>query len=73
MGYCPNCKAHLTCGCQKRVSNQGKAGCSNCIASLNAQPVQPVPQPKNTQPTSGNAPTNVQAGYEGPEMKLDSL
>jgi len=67
MGYCPNCKAHLTCGCQKRVSNKGVAGCSNCVATLNAQPTL---QPKQTQPVSGTAPTNVQATYVGPGKQI---
>ena len=67
MGYCPNCKTHLTCGCQKRVSKNNVAGCTNCVATLNAQP---IPQPKQTQPTSGTAPTNVQASYSGPGKQV---
>ncbi len=67
MAYCPNCKAHLTCGCQKRTSNKGVACCANCVASLNATTTL---QPKNTQPTPGTAPTNVTAGYSGPGKQI---
>lgn len=31
---CPNCKAKLSCGCQKRSASTGAQGCTNCIASL---------------------------------------
>lgn len=72
MGYCPNCKAHLTCGCQRRVSKDGKAGCQNCIAQLNnSADTNKSQQVKN--PTSGNAPTNVSVAYVGPGRKLDDL
>jgi len=64
MSYCPNCKAHLTCSCQRRVSKNNVAGCSNCIASLNA-----TAQPK-TQPSPGNAPKNVSATYSGPGKQI---
>jgi hypothetical protein len=67
MGYCPNCKAHLTCGCQKRVSKNNVAGCSNCITALNTQQVL---QPSVTQPISGTAPSGVQAGYSGPGEQI---
>lgn len=69
MGYCPNCKALLTCGCQKRVSKDGKAGCQNCIATLNANA---APQQTKT-PTPGTAPTGVAVAYVGPGHKLDDL
>ena len=65
MGYCPNCKATLTCSCQNRTSKNGKAGCSKCIASLNgtAQVIQTEALPKN-------APTNVTGEYKGPGTQI---
>jgi hypothetical protein len=34
MSACPNCKATMSCGCQKRISPNGKVGCSKCINQL---------------------------------------
>lgn len=34
MSKCPNCNAQLSCGCQKRVTPNGKVGCTKCINSL---------------------------------------
>ena len=31
MSKCPNCGAGMTCGCQRRVLPNGKAGCSKCL------------------------------------------
>lgn len=31
MSKCSNCGATLTCGCQKRVTANGKQGCTKCI------------------------------------------
>lgn len=62
MGYCPNCKATLTCSCQNRTSKKGVAGCSKCINQLNggiAPQVQTEALPKNT-------PTNITGVYQGP-------
>lgn len=28
---CPNCKAAITCGCQKRTASDGKQVCSSCL------------------------------------------
>lgn len=63
MGYCPNCKAHLTCSCQRRVSKNNVAGCTNCVAVLNTTP-------KQTQPVPGTAPKNVKATYSGPGKQI---
>lgn len=63
MGYCPNCKAKLTCGCQKRVSNKGVAGCAKCIGQLNTQP-------KQTTAPAPNAPTQTKAVYKGPGSQI---
>jgi hypothetical protein len=47
MATCSNCKATLSCGCQKRVATDKKAVCSNCLAkyetSLKTNSVKPVP------------------------------
>jgi len=67
MGMCPNCKSRLTCGCQKRVSNQGVAGCTVCIMQLNGK----TPPPQKTQvPKPDNAPTSVSAIYKGPGAQI---
>ena len=29
---CPNCKAAITCGCQKREASDGKQVCSSCLS-----------------------------------------
>jgi hypothetical protein len=31
MSTCPNCKARITCGCQKRKASDGKQVCSTCL------------------------------------------
>lgn len=64
MSFCPNCKKKLTCGCQKKTSKNGVAGCNSCIGQLNAA----APQPK-TVPTP-NSPTNTEASYSGPGTQL---
>jgi hypothetical protein len=33
---CNNCKATLTCGCQKKVASNGANVCGNCISSYEA-------------------------------------
>ena len=47
MATCSNCKAALSCGCQKRVATDKKSVCSNCLskyeASLKTNTVQPAP------------------------------
>jgi hypothetical protein len=32
MSTCSNCKAKLSCGCQKRKASDGQQVCSNCLA-----------------------------------------
>lgn len=34
MAKCSNCGATMSCGCQKRVSADGKQGCTKCISTL---------------------------------------
>jgi len=66
MGYCTNCKTRLTCGCQKRVSTKGIAGCTNCINQLNAT----APPQQNNTPQPKSAPKNTGAIYKGPGMQI---
>jgi hypothetical protein len=66
MSFCTNCKARLTCGCQKRVSNKGVAGCANCIGQLNGK----TPPPQKIQPKTVKAPTNVTGVYKGPGSQI---
>lgn len=33
-GKCANCGTCLSCGCQKRVTADGKKGCTKCIHTL---------------------------------------
>jgi hypothetical protein len=34
MSKCPNCGTKLSCGCQKRVTADGKQACTKCINQL---------------------------------------
>jgi hypothetical protein len=34
---CPNCKATLSCGCQRRQASNGGQVCSNCLSSYESQ------------------------------------
>tara|TARA_R110000868_G_scaffold314170_2_gene575132 strand:- start:1075 stop:1263 length:189 start_codon:yes stop_codon:yes gene_type:complete len=36
MATCSNCKANLSCGCQKRKAKDGASTCSKCLASYEA-------------------------------------
>jgi PIN domain nuclease of toxin-antitoxin system len=33
MANCPNCKARLSCGCQKRVASNKAQVCASCITA----------------------------------------
>ena len=37
MNVCPNCKAKLSCGCQRRKASDGKQVCANCSAKYETQ------------------------------------
>jgi hypothetical protein len=37
MSACANCKAKLSCGCQKRTASNGQQVCSNCLKKYEAQ------------------------------------
>ena len=32
---CSNCNVTLSCGCKKRVANDGKSCCQTCVATYN--------------------------------------
>jgi hypothetical protein len=36
MATCSNCKARLSCGCQRRTASNGTSVCSNCLSSYEA-------------------------------------
>jgi hypothetical protein len=40
MATCSNCKARLSCGCQRRTASNGTSVCSNCLSSYEASLVQ---------------------------------
>ena len=66
MGYCPNCNTRLTCGCQKRVSTKGVAGCANCVTQLNGGTA-PIIQ---TEALPKDAPKNLTGTYKGPGTQI---
>jgi hypothetical protein len=37
MSTCPNCKARITCGCQRRTASDGKQVCSSCLTQYNTK------------------------------------
>ena len=37
MSVCGNCKAKLSCGCQKRKASDGQQVCANCLAKYEAK------------------------------------
>ena len=46
MSECSNCKAKLSCGCQKRKASDGQQVCANCLAKYEAK--LKAPQPKDS-------------------------
>jgi len=61
MAQCSNCKARLSCGCQRRTAADGKSVCTKCIADYNKTKVAPVRKNRFTPPTT---PSNVKATYK---------
>lgn len=45
---CSNCGNAMSCGCQRRVTPDGRQGCTNCINQLQAQPAHQQPAPSQT-------------------------
>lgn len=70
MAVCPNCKAAITCGCQRTTAKDGTAVCKSCASSYNEQ--LNITVKKNTKP-SPNAPTKVTATYKGKGVQLSPL
>lgn len=48
MAKCSNCGNMMSCGCQKRVTSDGKQGCTNCIKQLQAKPAPRSALPQTT-------------------------
>ena len=43
MSKCPNCGTTLTCGCQRRMLANGRAGCSKCMGKFpSADQTEPI-------------------------------
>lgn len=70
---CPNCGAHLSCGCQRRVASDGKAVCSHCYPTYEQNikknvkpPVYPTPTPVPKKSVHNFSPTEVIASFAGP-------
>ena len=49
MSKCPNCGSAITCGCQRRMLSNGRAGCSRCMGK--------TPKVDQTGPIDENAPS----------------
>ena len=47
MSKCLNCGVQITCGCQKRIANDGKNTCNSCLTAYEASIKQPKPEPIN--------------------------
>lgn len=64
---CTNCKAVLSCGCQKRKASNGAAVCTVCIGPYEAKikGLKFVPPPTALTNTD-NKPTGIQVLYNGP-------
>lgn len=62
---CPNCKAKLSCGCQKRTASNGASVCTMCLTSYENNL-------KVNSKTVGTSPSNVTVLYKGPG-KINSL
>ena len=56
---CSNCKAKLSCSCQKRTASNGKPVCTMCLASYESNL-------KVNSQTAGTSPSNVTVLYKGP-------
>ena len=60
MSICLNCKAKLSCGCQKRTASDGMGVCSNCLPQYEAK----LRAAKSNTPPPSTAPTNISAVYK---------
>jgi hypothetical protein len=50
MSVCGNCKAKLSCGCQRRKASDGQQVCSNCLTKYEAQLKKKVLNPNSQNP-----------------------
>ncbi len=68
---CSNCKATLSCGCQRRVASNGTSVCTGCLGKYEAsiKVVKQVITPKNI----STSPTNVHVIYDGKWKNIKDL
>jgi hypothetical protein len=50
MSVCGNCKAKLSCGCQRRKASDGTQVCSNCLTKYEGQLKKKVLNPNSQNP-----------------------
>lgn len=65
MSTCPNCGSNLTCGCQKRVANDGKSVCTMCINSYNNH-IASKKQGDKKASSESTSPSNITLKYNAP-------
>jgi len=55
MAQCSNCKKQLSCGCQKKVTSDGKSACASCIGKYELTKTQNIIKPLgNISPVPSN-------------------
>jgi hypothetical protein len=59
---CPNCKAHLSCGCQLSSASNGVRVCTLCRGNYEKQ----LQTTKQTSVASPTTPTQIQATPNNP-------
>jgi hypothetical protein len=52
MSKCPNCGSAITCGCQRRMLSNGRAGCTKCIGK---NPTADQKEPLSQSPVVNNS------------------
>jgi hypothetical protein len=63
---CSNCKATLSCGCQRRTASNGVSVCTNCLANYEKS------LKKSTESSNSIDPTGVHVVQNGRWVKLDN-
>jgi len=61
---CLNCKAKLSCGCQKRTASNGASVCTTCLTGYEAQ-LKRAATLKISNTVQGTAPSNVNITLNG--------
>lgn len=62
---CENCNTKLSCGCKKRVANDGTSCCTACVAGYNLKLDQ------NKTSSTGVNPTSIKVVYNGPGTQIN--